>query len=85
MCVYAVRAQPNQETSVLTESWDVQHVGDAPVADIHLQEVFVSTLFNDLLQRFGHFSRRRRTADLIRPFEKPFLESERIKSMFPRL
>lgn len=50
---------PNQEKVVLTESRDVQHVGKAPVADVHLQEVFVSTLFNDLFHGFGHFSCKR--------------------------
>lgn len=40
----------------LTESRDVQHVGNAPVAHLHLGEVLVPTLLHYLLQRLGHFS-----------------------------
>lgn len=41
--------------AVLTQSWNVQHVGNASVAHLHIRQVLLSTLLHNLLQRLGHF------------------------------
>lgn len=40
----------------LTQSWDVQHVRNAPVAHFHLRKALIPTFLHDLLQRLGHGS-----------------------------
>ena len=47
--------EPTSE-GILTQPGDVQHVGNAPVAHVHLGYILLPTLFHYLLQRLGHFS-----------------------------
>lgn len=40
--------------AALTQSWNVQHVGNAPVTHLHIRQVLLATLLHNLLQRLGH-------------------------------
>lgn len=57
----AATPQTPYEHERLTQSRDVQHVGDAPVGHVHLGETLVSTLVHDLPQGLGHLSETTRT------------------------